>query len=127
MLNLFETWLINKTKNKPKSFWAKLGVGVLLFLLAVVVFLKYNYFKNKVETLKTKNILSEDDKKDAVLQEQLKSIKQQKSSLIKEVIRADSNINKVDGNIKKTKQTAKTDLELIDNIDSWDDVDKKIK
>jgi septal ring factor EnvC (AmiA/AmiB activator) len=126
MLNSLETWLLNKVKN-PTTFWAKVAAGACVLLLGAVFIIKYRYNKEQMEILKTKEVLSEDDKKDVVLQEKLKTIREKKSSLIKEVIKSDSNINKVDGNLDKTKKEAISDIEFVEALDDWDEVDKKIR
>lgn len=126
-MNELEKWFLNKISKKPTTFWAKIGFGVLLFLASIVFFIKYNYVKSQVNSDKTKNVLAVDDKKDAVLQQKLDSIKNQKSNLIKEIIKSDSNINIVDGNISKTKNKGSADLKFVESLEDWDDVEKRIK
>lgn len=126
-MNRIENWLLNKVAKKPETFWAKIILGLCFFGLSLVFILKYKDNISKLDKLKTKNALSENDKKDAVLQQQLKNLKDKKGALIKEVIKSDSNINKIDGNISKTKRTASSDLEIIESLDSWEEVDDKIK
>lgn len=105
----------------------KLGVyiciGLLFIFIAVAYFVK-SYFADKAALVKDK---VEDDKADAKYKAEKAKSEAKKDALKDRIDNRAEKIEELHDKVEIVKKTAKNDREVIDSIQSWEDVDKKVR
>lgn len=128
MYKSLETWLINKTSGHVnKKNLAKFVSGLLLLVLGAITFIRYELIKSSGEKAELQNALTKDDAADAVLTRKLDGIDVKVDQHISAAKSAEDHAAESAKAVTKIEATKKDDVAVIGSINSWADVDSKIK
>jgi hypothetical protein len=128
MLNFIESWLLNKTSGHVnKKNLAKLLSGVLLAVLGIVTFIRYELIKNAGAKAELQNALTKDAVADAVTKAKIDVIDVKVEQHMAAAKTAEHSAAVAAKAVTKIADEKKSDTAVINSIDSWADVDSKIK
>lgn len=127
-LDMIYAWLSAQTANfKDKTLGAKLKAALPALALVFVSVLMFLLGKSKTTRAKILDVLGNDKKADAKLDQVLNTIKEnadEHKARLKHVLEA---ADKIEKELDEVSTLAKKDLQTINKIKSWEDVDKKVK
>ena len=119
-------WFEDLKKELPNKKWyAKIGWIAVLGLAGMILGIKYFFDIKQKEKAQLKNVLVEDDKKDIEYKDKQEILKDQAKSFLEEAQRLEDEAKTIAEKIRTVDNTA--ELDIINDIQSWEDVDKKIK
>ena len=117
---------LRKSK-KDAGWWFKVGTAVLVAITVIVVGVRL-WLKNKqITTLKVQKKLDENAQKRAKAKAEAATLTQKKTKALLKAKEAEDRAVSIDKKIMDTHNRAESDRDVIDQLKSWDDVDKHVK
>lgn len=124
MLKFLENWY--RVQKKKKSFWAKFSAVMIGLLIAGLFAIKFYFYKDQVAVLKTKQALADDDKKDLEYEHKQATVSVERVEALEKIEETSKKIDQVQESIKAVDNSRQEDHDIIESLESWEDVDKKI-